>query len=131
LDAIMANRDYLDFEMNVEALDSSRLRVTVTSSPVGSVSVETTNPFTTDDIAHIIGLLEGSVPSTRADLNKAVRDFGEKLFNTIFAGQIYAAYLSSIDRAGDAGLRIRLGLDDSGMLADAPWELLRDPRSDY
>ena len=59
----MANRDYLDFEMNVEALDGSRLRVTVTSSPVGSVSVETTNPFTSDDIVHIIGLLEG-IPTT-------------------------------------------------------------------
>jgi hypothetical protein len=128
---LMANRDYLDFELNVEALVNNRLRVTVTSSPVGSVSIESTNPFTPDEIAQIVALLEGSEKVSRAELNKAARDFGEKLFNTVFSGQVYAAYLASVDRAGEVGLRIRLGLDDAGFLGEAPWELLRDPRGDY
>src|SRR5882724_10811867 len=101
----MATQDYVNFELNVEALDANRIRVTVGDSPVGSVAVEVANPFTTDDISRVIGLLEGTVQSTRPALNTEIRAFGEKLFNTIFSGQIYAAYLASQDRVGAAGLR--------------------------
>ena len=127
----MANQDYVNFELNVEALDGNRLRVTVDDSPVGSVSVEVPNPVTPDEITNIIGLLEGSIQASRSDVAKAARAFGEKLFGGIFSGQVSAAYLASQERAGDAGLRIKLGLDDSGPLASLPWELLRDPRTDY
>src|SRR5258708_6832009 len=127
----MATQDYLDFELNVEALDNNRVRITVSNSPVGSVSVEVADPFTPEEIARVIGLLEGSIQSGRAELNQTIRAFGEKLFNTLFTGQVYAAYLASQERAGDAGLRIRLGLEDSGPLQDLPWEMLRDPRNDY
>src|SRR5258708_33161083 len=127
----MATQDYLDFELNVEALDNNRLRITVSNSPVGSVSVEVVNPFTLDEIARVIGLLEGSTQAPRAELNQSIRAFGEKLFNTVFSGQVYAAYLASQERAGDSGLRIRLGLEDAGPLQDFPWEFLRDPRNDY
>lgn len=123
--------DYLNFELNVEALGGDRLRVTVSDSPVGSVSVDITNPFTDDEIARIIGVMEGSVQTTRSQRIQAARTFGEKLFNTIFSGQIFAAYLASQERAGDAGLRIKLGLETAGALQDIPWELLRDPRADY
>jgi hypothetical protein len=122
--------DYLNFELNVEAL-ADRLRVTVGDSPVGSVSADVTNPFATDEIARIIGVMEGSIQTTRAQRSQAARAFGEKLFNTVFPGEIFAAYLASQERAGEAGLRIKLGLETSGALQDIPWELLRDPRGDY
>ncbi|MEP7285581.1 MAG: CHAT domain-containing protein [Chloroflexota bacterium] len=127
----MAIQDYLDFDLNVELLDSNKLRVTVGDSPVGSVSAEVANPFTTDQIAQVISLLDGSVQVARAERNQTIRAFGELLFNTVFAGQIYAAYLASQERAGKAGLRIRLSLEDAGTLENLPWELLRDPRNDY
>ncbi len=126
----MATQDYLNFELNIEAYDN-KLSVTVNDSPVGSVAVEVANPFTADEIARMIGILEDSIQVTRAEKNQQSRVFGEKLFNTIFSGQIYAAYLASQERAGADGLRIRLGLDNAGSLEDAPWELLRDPRADY
>ncbi len=123
--------DYLNFELNIEALDGSRIRVTVNDSPVGSVSADVANPFTVDEISQVIGVMEQSVKASRAERAQAARAFGEKLFNTIFSGQIYAAYLASLERAGDAGLRIKLDLDNAGALTDLPWELLRDPRTDY
>src|SRR5258708_7982308 len=127
----MSTQDYLDFELNVEALDARKLRVTVANSPVGSVSVDTANPFTPDELTRVIGLLEGSVQATRSVLNQEIRAFGEKLFNTVFSWQGYAAYPASLERAGASGLRIRLGLAAPGPRATIPWELLRDPRTDY
>ncbi|MCC7449780.1 MAG: CHAT domain-containing protein [Anaerolineae bacterium] len=126
----MATQDYLNFELNIEAYDNT-LSVTVNDSPVGSVAVEVANPFTAAEVARIVGILEDSIPVTRAEKQRQARAYGEKLFNTIFSGQIYAAYLASQERAGERGLRVRLGLDNAGNLEDAPWELLRDPRADY
>src|SRR5258708_18168265 len=99
----MSSQDYLAFELNVEALDGNKLRVTVANSPVGSVSVDAANPFTPDELTRVIGLLEGSVQATRSALNQEIRAFGEKLFNAIFSGQVYAAYLASVERAGASG----------------------------
>jgi hypothetical protein len=127
----MAVDDYLNFELNIEAFDDKRIRATVDDSPVGSVAAEVVNPFTPDEISRVIGVLQGSIPTNRAERAQVARAFGEKLFNTIFSGQIYAAYLASLGRAGSAGLRIKLCLEDAGPLRDVPWELLRDPRSDY
>ncbi len=127
----MAVDDYLNFELNVEQLDSSRIRVSVQESPVGSVSADMANPFTPDEISRVIAVLDGSVKANRAERSQTARTFGEKLFNTVFSGQIYAAYLASLDRARDSGLRIKLSFDNAGFLEDLPWELLRDPRTDY
>lgn len=123
--------DYLDFELNIEALDGDRIRVTLESSPVGSVSIETANPFTPDDIARIVGVLDGSVRMTRGEAARAARTFGEKLFSAIFSGQVYAAYLASRAQAGESGLRIKLDLSQAAAFEDWPWELLRDPNADY
>lgn len=127
----MPLQDYLDFELNIEALPDSRIRVTVVNSPVGSVALEATNPFAPEDIARIISLLDGSLRLARAEAARAARAFGEKLFNAIFTGQVYAAYLASRNEAGARGLRIKLGLDNAGEMEDWPWELLRDPANDY
>jgi CHAT domain len=127
----MAAEDYLNFELNVEAFDGNRLRITLGESPVGSVSVDVTNPFVAEEITAVIKVMEGSTPANRSERARIARAFGEKLYNTVFSGQIYAAYLASLERAGDAGLRIKLGVEDAGLLEDVPWELLRDPRTDY
>src|SRR5258708_19930658 len=106
----MATQDYLDFELNVEARDNDKLRITVSNSPVGSVSVEAADPFTPEEIARVIGLLEGSIQSGRAELNQTIRAFDEKLFNTLFTGQAYAPYLASQAPPPASLPRIRLAL---------------------
>ncbi len=126
-----SNQDYLNFELNIETLDGNRLRISVSDSPVGSVSAEVVNPFTANEIEQVIGALDGSIKLSRGDSARIARAFGEKLFNTIFSGQIYAAFLASRERAGDNGLRVKLCLEDADGLEHWPWELLRDPRTDY
>jgi hypothetical protein len=127
----MSTQDYLDFELDVEALAQNRIRVTVVISPLGSVSLESAMPFVGDDVARMIGILDGSIRIPRAEAGRAARTFGEQLFGAVFTGQVYAAYLASRNQAGERGLRIKIGLDDAGDMELWPWELLRDPSSDY
>jgi hypothetical protein len=127
----MATQDYLDFELNIEALPNEQLRVTLAGSPVGSVTLDVPNPITTADAERILSVLDGSTRLSRGEAARAARTFGEKLFSAVFTGQIYAAYLTSRSQAGERGLRIRLNLDKAEALHDLPWELLRDPSGDY
>jgi CHAT domain/CARDB len=125
-------QDYLDFELTIELLPSGKLRITVVNSPVGSVANEIANPFSAEDISRILAVLDGSSRTTRGEAARAARAFGEKLFGAVFSGQIYAAYLASLNQVGEkAGLRIKLGLENANELTDLPWELLRDPNGDY
>lgn len=127
----MSDGDYLDFELRIETLGTDRLRVQVVTSPVGSVSVEVPNTLTAEETARILGILDGSAHVSRGEGARIARAFGEKLFALIFSGQVYAAYLASQSRAGETGLRIKLGLDDAKTLEELPWELLRDPNGDF
>src|SRR5262245_3208017 len=108
----MSIQDYANFEINIEQLDGNKIRVTVVDSPVGSASADVANPFTLDEINQIISTLDGSVKISRSERSAAARKFGEKLFNTIFSDQIFAAYLTSLERSGSNGLRIKLGLEN-------------------
>src|SRR5215813_9681018 len=98
----MSIQDYANFEINIELLDSGTIRITVVDSPVGSASADLPNPFTADEIAQIIATLDGSLKMSRSERNQAARKFGEKLFSTIFGDQIFAAYLTSLERAGSS-----------------------------
>lgn len=124
----MPSQDYLDFELNIEALGNNRLRIRAGS--VEAVEVDIPGTFA-DDIKRIFGILDGSQKVSRAERDRIARIFGEKLFGLVFPDQILAAYRASLQFPGEAGLRIKLLLENAGSLADLPWELLRDPRNDY
>jgi tetratricopeptide (TPR) repeat protein len=67
-----------------------------------------------------------------ADLGE-IKDYGARLFNAVFAGEIYSFLRRSQDEAerqGAEGLRIRLLLTDVPELAELPWEYLYDPTQD-
>jgi CHAT domain/CARDB len=123
--------EYLDFELNIELLPDGKLRVTLLNSPAGSATTNAVNPFTEDETRRIIGILDGSIRITKSDAVRTLRAFGEKLFTSLISGNIYAAYLTSKSTAGERGLRIKLGLENAGVLQEIPWELIRDPQNDY
>src|SRR5262245_12838290 len=54
------------------------------------------------------------------------KNFGERLFDTVFAGEVHGCLRSSLDQASIAqkGLRLRLRLTDAPELQDLPWEYL-------
>jgi len=58
--------------------------------------------------------------------NRAAREFGQKLFDTVFHGELETAFRESLEAARKRGngLRIRLLLDETPELADLPWEYL-------
>lgn len=58
------------------------------------------------------------------------KEFGGKLFDTIFAGEVRRCFEQSRMLANDrgSGLRLRLRLNDAPELVDLPWEFLFDSR---
>jgi len=57
---------------------------------------------------------------------EAAKQFGARLFDSVFADEVRACLRSSLDEASNQGkgLRIRLRLTDAPELADLPWEYL-------
>ena len=59
----------------------------------------------------------------------AAKQFGGKLFNAVFTGDVRSVFAASAQEANarDIGLRLRLHFDDAPELADLPWEFLYNP----
>lgn len=91
--------------------------------------MEIAAPATFDDLAQLSDVLNGRAGLPKAEQDAAAQTFGEKLFRAVFSGAIYDAYTTSLAVAGNSGLNVRLKLDKAGILADAPWELLRAPKA--
>lgn len=123
----MANT-FLDFDLLVvRALD--RYAAHVINSPAGQATYEFSLPFTGDDLQRF----RQRVGRTRHLHNSAdtpaafdAKDFGIRLYDAAFAGQVGQVFMRSLDaaRRGENGLRIRLRLGQVPELADLPWEFL-------
>jgi hypothetical protein len=129
----MVGQDYLNFELQIDWRESPipTLRIRLISSPAGTATLEIQPPVTEEEINSVLGALHGATKITNSERARLARAFGEKLFTAIFSGSLYTAYMTSLERAASSGLRLRLNLDNAGPFANVPWELLRDPRSDY
>jgi hypothetical protein len=62
------------------------------------------------------------------DQADTVREFGSRLFDSVFTSDVRLALATSLSEtdSGDLGLRVRLRLNDCPELADLPWEYLYD-----
>jgi tetratricopeptide (TPR) repeat protein len=77
------------------------------------------SPFTEEEIDRALAWMEdGTTDSVGA------RNFGERLFRSLFQGAVAGIYVASQDSTDP--LRIRLTIDDPSV-ARLPWELLVDP----
>jgi formylglycine-generating enzyme required for sulfatase activity len=115
-------------------------RARVQDSPAGEAAGDFALPFTAAELRTFSWLssrvsqglgLSASDNGPPAPLD--IRQFGERLFNAAFAGDVGACLLLSLaaTRKSDAGLRIRLRLDpDVPELAELPWEYLYAPQLD-
>ncbi len=130
---------YRNFDLLVERR-ATGYRARVQDSPAGEAVVDFDLPFTVAElrtfswlssrVAQALGLVR-SVSNAQPALD--IRQFGERLFNAAFAGDIGTCLLLSLAEVGKtgAGLRIRLRLDpDVPELADLPWEYLYAPQLD-
>ncbi len=124
----MRGLSYLDFDLLIERA-GDRYRARVLDSPAGEVSGEFAIPFSDTDLELFVlrmGRSRGTVRGIESPAMEAAKDFGGRLYDSVFAGDLAGCLRSSLDEAGRAqsGLRIRLRLSDVPELADLPWEFL-------
>ncbi len=134
-DMIARDKRYQNFDLLLEPANSGYY-VRVLDSPAGQASGPITLPFDAKAEPHKVRLIGGAIRNFQfvpQDDSEAVtpldpKTFGDQLFRALFAGAIGVSLRRSIDlaRAGGAGLRIRLRLDDAPELAALPWEYLFD-----
>ena len=125
---------YLDFDLLIESTDAG-YRARLLSSPAGQATADFTLPFSDLEIENLllrVGRPRRGVRRLESSEMQAARDFGTRLFEAIFTGDMRANLRSSQDTAlhEGGGLRIRLRLDEVPALADLPWEYLYNPSTD-
>lgn len=116
----MAARTYLNFDLLIDPLQNG-YRIRVLNSPAGQAVTQVVLPFSPSDL---VALQTSSTLSSRQ-----ARVLGKQLFEAIFQGEVENCLARSLDRARDedAGLRLRLRLNEVPELAGLPWEYLYDP----
>ena len=119
---------YLDFDILIERV-GERYRARVLQSPAGQASAEFTLPFSDIEVENLmlrVGRNRRGVRRMESPELQAAKQFGGRLFDAVFAGEVRGALRSSVDTADreDAGLRVRLRLADAPELVDLPWEFL-------
>ncbi|MGA2481885.1 MAG: TonB family protein [Candidatus Acidiferrales bacterium] len=121
---------YDDFDLQIEPA-GRKYRVRLLNAPTGQATAEFALPFTDVEVSNFLNRI-GQVRRTmrRVDAPElgAAKEFGGKLFNAVFSGEMFAQLRGSMERAidSDRGLRLRLRLTDVPALADLPWEFLYD-----
>ena len=111
-----------DFELLIADRQRRGYPVRVIESPAGQAEGLFKMPWKHDDLQQTLLDME----EWQADEASLV-DFGTRLFDALFTGDVRARYSESVGlAAGDAGLRIRLRLEPPE-LHELPWELLYDP----
>ena len=124
----MPGNAYLDFDLRFRK-ERSGYRVEIIQSPGGHAEHRFKLPFSEMELENYmlkIGRRHSGVRSATSPETKAARDFGTKLFDTVFQDEVQACFSRSLEEAKrrNSGLRLRLHLEQTPELADLPWEYL-------
>jgi parallel beta-helix repeat protein len=123
--------EYADFDLLVQRAGGG-FEARVLHSPVGETGmVPFPDPFSALELENFllkIGRPRSTVRGLGSAESSAVRDFGGRLFEGVFRGEVRDCLVSSLNQAEGrgVGLRLRLRLADCPELADLPWECLYD-----
>jgi hypothetical protein len=123
-------KEYLDFDLEIEKSESG-YRARVLNSPTGQATETFDLPFSdleVDNFVLRLGRPRRGVRRLESTEMTAAKEFGGRLFDSVFEGAILGVLQSSLNEASqrDAGLRIRLRLSGTPELVDLPWEYLYD-----
>ena len=122
------NAGYLDFDLRFTRSEGG-FRAEILKAPGGSGQRSFQLPWGEHELENYllkIGQRRSGMRKADSPENRAAREFGHKLFESVFQGELKSAFRKSIEaaRAGGNGLRLRLYLDETPELADLPWEYL-------
>jgi len=122
---------YQNFDLEIISPQGGQLCARVLESPQGDCPFMRVNwPFDTQEENELLAEIYGGLRQRRARSGKGgtIQDFGGKLFEAVFSGDIEHLFRSSLDTASRAGkgLRIRLRLPEDSELHARPWEFLFD-----
>ncbi len=126
--------NYLDFDLLISHEDG-KYRARILRSPAGEATHDFLLPFKEFEVENFIlriGFNRMSKGVRRVDSPEvaAIKDFGGRLFSSVFDGEVRACLHHSLYEAarGHNGLRLRLRLSDVPELEDLPWEYLYNPK---
>lgn len=125
----MRQREYLDFELCIEQ-EGQQYQANVVRSPTGEASQIFSLPFSDLELENFVLRLGVSRRGTRrissAEMESS-RQFGGRLFESVFRGDVRASFVSSQHEARrqGRGLRLKLRLE-APELFNVPWEYLYD-----
>ena len=95
----MDERSYSDFDLIIEQA-GDRYRARVINSPAGQASVEFDSLFSPLELENFVlrmGRPQRGMRRIDSTEMQAIRNFGTRLFRTVFSEDVYACYLRSID----------------------------------
>jgi len=129
----MNERNYINFDLVIEQKGDS-YRARVISSPAGQAEVEFDSLFSPLELENFVlrmGRPQRGMRRIDSTEMATIKNFGTRLFRTVFKDDVYACYLRSIDNTlnQNKGLRIRLRINVPE-LHDLPWEYLYNPQFD-
>jgi tetratricopeptide (TPR) repeat protein len=124
----MGDMKYFDFDVAIEPAGDGFI-ARVFNSPVGQAANTFTTPFSTLELENFllrVGRSRHAVRRIESPEMASAKQFGGRLFDQVFAGEVRGCLRSSLDEASrqGAGLRVRLHLTKVPALADLPWEFL-------
>ncbi len=125
----MARLSYLNFDLQFERLEDG-YRVTA-RGPDGEYTGTFRLSITQTELENLV-LRVGRTQRTMRRVDhpeiEAAKQFGRRLYETVFDGQIGATFRRSLQLAEqqNVGLRLRMRLTQTPELADYPWEYLYD-----
>ncbi len=127
----MEAKTYSDFDLRFTR-EGEGYRAEIMASPGGTGGHAFQLDFKEHEIENYllrIGDRRSGMRSAASPESTAAREFGSRLFEMVFQGDLKFAFRASLEatRSERLGLRIRLRFGDAPELADLPWEYLYRP----
>jgi len=125
---------YRDFDLKIIRLADGNYRAEARAPDGASAAVEFANPFAQYELENFIlkiGHMRTGTRSRGSPQMRAAEEFGGKLFESVFRGEVRDCFTASLNQLAyedDRGLRIRLSLAEAPELASWPWEYLHHRR---